>query len=246
MECLEVDQDLIFDVGLHNGQDSEFYLKKGFKVVAIEANPQCVEVARKRLADYLATGQLVIETIGIGREEKICPFYVNGQNSEWSSFTERLGTRGGKFEVIEVQMTRFPTMIERYGMPYYLKIDIEGMDSAVIESLWQYRDRPKFVSYETGPNNLDALALLRAQGYRAFKLIDQYSFQNMRLPDPPREGQFVDHSFELGSSGPFGEETAGPWRNFTDVAFDYVKFWAFERNDRRYKRTWCDFHAKRP
>jgi hypothetical protein len=28
---------LIFDLGSHNGQDSDFYLKKGFTVVAVEA-----------------------------------------------------------------------------------------------------------------------------------------------------------------------------------------------------------------
>lgn len=243
---MELDKDLIFDVGLHHGQDSEFYLKKGFKVVAIEANPACIKVASERLADYLATGQLIIENVGIGREEKISPFYVNGTKSEWSSFKQRLGARGGKFEVIEIQMTNFSTIIDRYGTPYYLKIDIEGMDWAVIDSLWRYKDRPKFVSYEMIPKNLDSLALLRAQGYRDFKVIDQSSFQNMRLPDPPREGQFVDHTFEMGSSGPFGEETAGQWGSFTQVTFDYVKFWAFERDDRRHKQTWCDFHAKRP
>lgn len=31
--------DLIFDLGMHHGHDSEYYLKKGFQVVAVEANP---------------------------------------------------------------------------------------------------------------------------------------------------------------------------------------------------------------
>jgi hypothetical protein len=30
---------LIYDLGCHNGQDSDFYLKKGFTVVAAEAYP---------------------------------------------------------------------------------------------------------------------------------------------------------------------------------------------------------------
>ena len=32
-----LENNLIYDVGLHKGEDSEFYLKKGFRVVAIEA-----------------------------------------------------------------------------------------------------------------------------------------------------------------------------------------------------------------
>ncbi len=30
---------LIFDIGMHKGEDSEYYLKKGFDVVAFEAHP---------------------------------------------------------------------------------------------------------------------------------------------------------------------------------------------------------------
>ena len=42
---------MIFDVGCHNGQDFVFYLKKGFKVVAIEANPTLCTELRQRFAD---------------------------------------------------------------------------------------------------------------------------------------------------------------------------------------------------
>lgn len=31
--------DLIIDVGMHYGNNTAFYLKKGFRVAAIEANP---------------------------------------------------------------------------------------------------------------------------------------------------------------------------------------------------------------
>ena len=30
---------LIFDIGMNNGNDTDFYLAKGFHVVAVEANP---------------------------------------------------------------------------------------------------------------------------------------------------------------------------------------------------------------
>ena len=41
-----VDRSLIFDVGCNDGQDSDFYLKKGFRVVAVEANPALCEGLR--------------------------------------------------------------------------------------------------------------------------------------------------------------------------------------------------------
>jgi hypothetical protein len=32
---------LVFDLGMHRGLDTRFYLDKGFSVVALEANPRC-------------------------------------------------------------------------------------------------------------------------------------------------------------------------------------------------------------
>jgi hypothetical protein len=38
--------DLICDVGFHRGEDTAFYLKKGFRVVAFEAHPRLAENGR--------------------------------------------------------------------------------------------------------------------------------------------------------------------------------------------------------
>ena len=51
--------DLIFDVGLHRGEDTEFYLKKGFRVVAFEANPR----ARLTLHETLRGVHLIFAKI---------------------------------------------------------------------------------------------------------------------------------------------------------------------------------------
>lgn len=44
---------LIYDVGGHLGEDTDFYLKKGFKVVAIEANPGLAERLSERFRSNL-------------------------------------------------------------------------------------------------------------------------------------------------------------------------------------------------
>jgi len=38
-----MNKNLIIDVGVHQGEDTEYYLKKGFCVVGIEADPQLYE-----------------------------------------------------------------------------------------------------------------------------------------------------------------------------------------------------------
>ncbi len=62
-----IQQDLIFDVGLHKGEDTEFYLKKGFRVVGIEASSELCEVASQRLSSYVTSGQLTILNAAITR-----------------------------------------------------------------------------------------------------------------------------------------------------------------------------------
>jgi hypothetical protein len=52
--------DLIFDIGLHRGEDTDFYLRKGFRVVAIEANPDLVSACQTRLGTALQSGRLHI------------------------------------------------------------------------------------------------------------------------------------------------------------------------------------------
>ena len=43
---------LIYDVGLHKGEDAEFYLHKGFRVVAFEADPDLIAFCRERLKKF--------------------------------------------------------------------------------------------------------------------------------------------------------------------------------------------------
>jgi hypothetical protein len=43
--------DLMYDVGFHRGEDTAFYLKKGFCVVAFEAHPRLAEKGRAMFAD---------------------------------------------------------------------------------------------------------------------------------------------------------------------------------------------------
>ena len=50
-------KDLIFDIGMHKGEDTEFYLKKGFRVVAIEADPDLANLCRKRFKEFIDKGR---------------------------------------------------------------------------------------------------------------------------------------------------------------------------------------------
>jgi len=110
---------LIFDIGMHKGQDSRFYLKQGYKVIAVEANPILAKRNTEKFKDYIDSGQLIIENAGMADKKGILPFYINHSLSEWSSFNKEYGSRRGKFEVVDVECITIHDLFEKYGIPYF-------------------------------------------------------------------------------------------------------------------------------
>ena len=91
---MSVKRNLIHDVGLHKGEDTDFYLKKGYDVVAFEADPDLIARCRRRFKAEIVQGRLRVvegataEEGGMGRlsSTKIPakrvggPFARTGQN----------------------------------------------------------------------------------------------------------------------------------------------------------------------
>lgn len=85
----------VFDVGMNNGDDSAYYLSKGCKVIAVEANPILVQRARVRFRAEIAAGQMVIEPLGIWDHPGKIPFWINEERDVFSSFDRTRASRGG-------------------------------------------------------------------------------------------------------------------------------------------------------
>jgi len=241
MGSLHYNDRLIFDVGLHIGQDTDFYLKKGFQVVAVEANPLLAQQANEQFADAVASGQLTVLNVGLGEKAGSFPFYVNDTYSEWSSFVQEIGARGGDFHEVEVKCVTADTLFQRYGVPYYLKVDIEGHDIHVVRPLIEMGMRPLYVSVENGNNGL--LETLRDAGYTQFKFINQAKVHTMVCPTPALEGTAIEYAFTPGSTGPFGEETVGDWLTYDQVAEAIDAYWNLPNRDENI-HGWFDLHAK--
>ncbi|HND96630.1 MAG TPA: hypothetical protein PLH49_12755, partial [Chitinophagaceae bacterium] len=56
---------LVFDIGMHIGQDTCHFLKMGYNVIAVEANPDLVIQNRKKFRKEIEKGQLIILNVGI-------------------------------------------------------------------------------------------------------------------------------------------------------------------------------------
>jgi hypothetical protein len=81
--------DLIYDVGMNNADDSAYYPSLGFRTITIEANSELVEQAKLRFAREIASGRL----IGIADRGEL-PFWICETNSRFSSFNRAYASWG--------------------------------------------------------------------------------------------------------------------------------------------------------
>lgn len=77
--------DLIFDLGMNNGDDTDFYLSKGFRVVAVEANLDLCALAKQRFASEIQNGRLHVVNKAISRAAGEIEFFLNEQITAWST-----------------------------------------------------------------------------------------------------------------------------------------------------------------
>jgi hypothetical protein len=142
----------------------------------------------------------------------------------WADRNLRLGIASSA--AIEVPVIDFCQAMQQHGVPYYLKVDIEGCDMVCVETLERFAERPDYVSIESDKlrfanirREINALARL---GYDAFQAVEQSTLHRVqRPPSPATEGDYVPHRFELGASGLFGSELPGRWKDRRKVLSQY-------------------------
>jgi len=251
-------EDLIYDVGSHTGQDVAYYLSRGFRVVAIDANPALIERVRQQFPEMVAAHRLELVHAAIAREAGECDLCLSASDDGSSSiFAGEVTDPAGTIRVPCLPLT---SIFQRFGTPFYLKVDIQGADRFCLEAL-NLSDSPRYLSWEAGPDALECLDIAHKLGYDAFKCIDQTVFREIAYLSSfrgrilrrwrRRTGIETDRGIRrLGwtftpghSSGPFGEDTDGAWRPFEQMQREWLKF---QNRFRTLSRppAWYDFHAR--
>ena len=178
--------------------------------------------------------------------------------SEWSSFDKSLGSRNGtEYDVVEIQCTTTKKLFEEFGIPYYMKIDIEGYDHLCLSDLPDSGEKPQYVSCEAG--SPDWLDILQSKGYKKFKIIsqgDNYIPMNLKKEKRSyypgyqiikngiklRLQKFISFKHMYGSSGSFGENSKGTWMSYEETKKLYNGFYP-ESGKSLNTVSWFDFHA---
>jgi FkbM family methyltransferase len=148
---------LVFDVGANLGGRVKVFLRLGAEVVAVEPQPECVGLLTLAFG---ANRRLHIVPAALGESEGEGEMRF-GDAHTLSSMSEgwiESVKRSGRFSdhrwdrTRTVRMTTLDRLIERFGVPAFVKIDVEGFEYPVIKGL----SRPVHaLSLEFIPENLE-------------------------------------------------------------------------------------------
>jgi FkbM family methyltransferase len=140
----------VFDIGANVGVLSSTFASLGAAVIAVEPNADCVRHIQ------LSYPEQKIEVIqaAIGERNGLVVLNVSDERDVRSSVSDDwISTMGGQDESYRgiwsrqniVPMLTLDTLIEHFGVPDFIKIDVEGFEEKVLRGL---KVQPPLVSFE--------------------------------------------------------------------------------------------------
>lgn len=132
---------LAFDIGSHVGDRIGSFRRCGARVVALEPQPDCASAIRTIFTGD--TGVTLLES-ACGPEPGELTLHVNSANPTVSTASPDFlkaadGAAGWEGQIwdreIHVPVTTLDALIAQYGMPDFVKIDVEGFEADVLAGL---------------------------------------------------------------------------------------------------------------
>lgn len=170
---------LIYDIGMYDASDTKYYLSEGYNVLAVEANPFLVKRAARELEKELSQGRVEFVNAAISdRSGEEITLTVCGDDIGASTiYGENIASRNpiGAYSVLTVTLG---DLIESHGLPFYLKVDIEGADRFCVLELTS-NNRPTYLSFEVGQDLEELMSHCVSIGFAKFKLVNQCNFREL-------------------------------------------------------------------
>lgn len=138
-------KNLIFDIGANIGNLTHFFLEKSQKIVCFEANPGLVEILRNRFYGK----NVVVDSRGLSDKIEIRDFFLSNAHTistfatEWienSRFTNEYSWDRS----VKVLTTTLDSAIHEYGIPDFVKVDVEGYELTVFKGLKKLYENTTF------------------------------------------------------------------------------------------------------
>jgi FkbM family methyltransferase len=168
---------LIFDIGANSGETVKIFKEVAEKVVAFEPNPTLIEV----LKNTFSSGNVVIDPRGLSNEIGRKIFNISSVHTvstfsqDWIENSRFSNSIGWNYPT-EVETTTLDQIIEEYGIPDYVKIDVEGYEYEVLSSLTRVLPETLF-SFEWAEEMKDKIYLTVEHannlGYKSFSFTER-------------------------------------------------------------------------
>lgn len=163
-------EDIIFDIGAHSGEKSKNLFKICSKLILVEPQPECVKILKKKFNNI---SKVIILPCGISSKKESLKLKINTSNPLISTFSDHWNK--GRFssskwdKVIEVETTTLDQLINDYGHPRLIKIDVEGFEFEVLKGLTKKTGIISFeFTSEFFKDAIKCLDYLNKLGYKKF------------------------------------------------------------------------------
>jgi FkbM family methyltransferase len=145
---------LIFDIGANKGNKTKAFLNLGCKVVCVEPEQKCLSTLKYRFDN---NPSVTIINKGVSEKEGKMTLHVQEFRSGYNTLSDKwVDSLVNSTEVrnentahfideYEVDITTLDQLIKSVGLPYYIKIDVEGLELSVLKGLSQSLP---FISFE--------------------------------------------------------------------------------------------------
>ena len=129
--------DLCFDIGANVGNRVFPLLALNAKVVAVEPQKSCRNILKAKFGN-----KIKIVPLGLGEKEEEKDFFISNASvissfsEEWINSVKQMRFKEYNWNTVQkVRMTTLDRLIENYGTPDFIKIDVEGYELEVLKGL---------------------------------------------------------------------------------------------------------------
>jgi FkbM family methyltransferase len=137
---------LVFDIGANVGIYADALESAGARVVAVEPNSDCV----RHIELTYRNRRIEIVQAAVGPADGLVTFHVSDVHDDASTVCADVLPDGSKEagpwnRATCVPAVKLDTLISHFGMPDYIKMDVEGYESFVLDGL---STQPALLSFE--------------------------------------------------------------------------------------------------
>lgn len=176
---------LFFDIGANRGDATLAALNLGYKVVALEPAPK---IFKELVCNFIYNPNVIPLKFAVSNSDNgSVEFYeavedgLSTLNKDWLT-SESMPYAGKPFRSVKVNTVTLDFLVEIYGLPDLVKIDVEGAEDLVFAGM---TCKPKKLCFEwtteTLDEHIDQLGRLKyINGYQEFAL--QYIEHHLQEP----------------------------------------------------------------